>query len=99
MFWRQLRDWREQRAVLKELRARQREDELELMGDELNPLHLAKLALERDQYATAASRWEDARERMPNFIFQSDDSLTILLGLKRYDEAEALMRAGLRRSR
>jgi tetratricopeptide (TPR) repeat protein len=99
MLWRWFQDWREQRSVLREVQERQRDDELRLMGDELNPLHLAKLALERDQLASAASRWEDARERMPNFIFESPDSLVILLGLKRYDEAEALMREGMQRSR
>jgi tetratricopeptide (TPR) repeat protein len=99
MLWRWLQDWREQRSVLRELTQHQREDELRLMGDELNPLNLAKLAVERDQLASAATRWEDARERMPNFIYESQDSLEILLGLKRYDEAEALMREGMRRSR
>lgn len=99
MLWRWLQNWREQRSVLRDLHDRQREDELRLMGDELNPLHLAKLALERDQLASATSRWEDARERMPNFIFESPDTLVILLGLKRYDEAEAVMREGMRRSR
>jgi tetratricopeptide (TPR) repeat protein len=99
MLWRWFQDWREQRSVLRDLKERQRDDELRLMGDELNPLHMAKLALERDELASAASRWEEARDRMPNFIYESDDSLVILLGLKRYDEAEALMHSGLRRNR
>src|SRR5271154_6835983 len=99
MLLRWFQDWREQRAALKELKKLQRDDEWELMGDELNPLHLAKLAIERDQFETAALRWEDARERMPNFIYESEDSLPILIALKRYEEAEALMREGLRRNR
>jgi tetratricopeptide (TPR) repeat protein len=95
--WRWLRDWRDERSALKELRERQRQDEAELIADELNPLHLAKLALERGEAATAASRWEAARARLPNFIYKSDDSLPLLLGLKKYDEAEALMLEGQRR--
>jgi tetratricopeptide (TPR) repeat protein len=98
MIWRWIQDWREQRAALKELKTLERDDEWRLMGDELNPLHQARVALERGQFETAGQRWEDARGRMPNFIYQSEDSLPILLGLKRFDEAEAFMNEGRRRS-
>jgi tetratricopeptide (TPR) repeat protein len=98
--WRRFQDWREQRSTVKELKALRRADERVLQGDALNPLYLATLALDRGELATAAARWEVARERMPNFIYESEYSLPILLALKRYDEAEALMREGkLRRPR
>lgn len=98
MIWRRLREWRDRRATLRELDAFQRGEERDVIGDQLNPLNLAKLALEREQYDTAGSRWEEARERLPNYIYESEDSLPILLGLRRYEEAEAFVQEGRRRS-
>lgn len=98
MLWRRFQDWREQRAVLKELKHRQRQEEAILADDNRNPLYLAKLAVERDQLETASLRWDEARRTMPNVVLESDDSLPILLGLKRYEEAEALMDQGRQHS-
>jgi len=96
--WRWFQNWRERRAALKEMDWLRRQDEIELVSDQLNPLHMATLALDRGDHEAAASRWEEARARMPNFVFRSEDSLPILLGLKRYQEAEALMKEGRARS-
>lgn len=98
MVWRWFQNWRERRAALKEMDWLRRQDEIELVSDQLNPLHMATLALDRGDHEAAASRWEEARARMPNFVFRSEDSLPILLGLKRYQEAEALMKEGRARS-
>jgi tetratricopeptide (TPR) repeat protein len=98
MVWRWFRDWRERRATFKEVNKRQREDESYVARDDLNPLHLARLAVEREMYEGAAARWEEARKKLPNFIYESEDSIPVLLGLKRYEEAEALMAEGQRRS-
>ena len=97
--WSWFRDWREQHSALKELKNLGRKDESTLEANALNPLHLAKLALDTGDNATAAARWQDARSKMPNVIYRSEDSLPILLGLQRYDEAEAFMREGHRRFR
>ena len=92
MVWRHFQDWRERRAVLRDLKRLQRADEDRLAGTEVSPLHLAKAAAEAGDLVTAAARWEDARARLPEVIVESRDSLTILLALGRFDEAEALMR-------
>jgi tetratricopeptide (TPR) repeat protein len=69
-----------------------RAEEAVLMGQNQNPLTLAKASLDRDDLTAAASHWERARALLPTAILKSSDSLDILLGLERYDEAEALMR-------
>jgi tetratricopeptide (TPR) repeat protein len=86
-----LRDWRERRAALNEMTAIQRSEEAVLMDQNQNPLALAMACLAADP-EQAAALWDKARALVPNTILKSPESLTILLELKRYDEAEALMR-------
>lgn len=97
MAWRWFRDWRERRSALRDLKLRQREDEDGLASRDPNPIQLTQLALERGELVEAHSRWDQARILLPNVTIESRDSLGILLGLKRYDEAEALMREGWKR--
>jgi tetratricopeptide (TPR) repeat protein len=86
------RDWREQRAVLGELRDRQRTEEANLLDQNLNPFNLAKMTLDSGNPVNAALHWERARALLPGTVLKSPESLGILLGLKRYEEAEELMR-------
>jgi tetratricopeptide (TPR) repeat protein len=92
MVWDWWWDWRERRSALKDLKERQRFEEAVLMDQNLNPLNLAKLSLDSGDSVKAASLWQRARAVLPNAVLESPDSLEILLGLKRYDEADALMR-------
>ena len=96
MVWRWFRDWRERRSVLNEMSQLQREHEAGLMDQQQNPLNLAKLSIVSDP-VEAASQWERARRLVPDAVLKSADSLDILLGLKRYDEADTLMRERLKR--
>jgi tetratricopeptide (TPR) repeat protein len=98
MVWRWFQDWRARRAILTEMEQLQARDEALLAGHNLNPFNLAKLTMASDP-VEAASQWERARLLLPNTILKSKDSLEILLGLSRYDEAEALMRQRLKRFR
>src|SRR4051812_26897767 len=91
------RDWRDRRATLKELQHLQWREETELLDQSQNPINLAKLSLATGEVAEAASQWDRARQLLPNAILESPDSLGILLGLNRYDEAESLMRERDRR--
>ena len=52
------------------------------------------MALESDDPVAALQFWTEAVARYPNFAKGSPHALTILLGLKLFDEAEALMREG-----
>lgn len=98
MLWRSLQDWRDRRRVLRELKRNREDDERTLVATELNSIRLAKLALDSGDRIEASTHWETALARMPNAIIRSELALEILIGLKRYDEAEALMRKGQRRA-
>jgi tetratricopeptide (TPR) repeat protein len=91
------RDWRERRDALRGLKALQSDEEEALMMRTLNPLNMATESLGRRNEAEAARQWERARVLMPNISLTSPDSLDILLALRRYDEAEELMRLRGRR--
>src|ERR1700727_1578364 len=96
--WQWFRDWRDKRGALAECAALQHADEALLRDNELNPINQAKHALDRGDLDTAGERWDAARREMPTVIYESDDSLPILLGLKRYEEAEAFVAEGQRRA-
>jgi tetratricopeptide (TPR) repeat protein len=98
MILRWWRDWRERRSALREMQHLHRRDEAIVMDQNQNPLTLAKSCLASDP-VQAATLWERARVIVPDTVLRSPDSLTILLELKRYDEAEALMRERQKRIR
>lgn len=63
-----------------------------------NPLYRAKNALIRGDRVQALSCWIEARDRFPELVQAPQDTLEVLLGLQRYDEAEALMQEGCKRA-
>jgi tetratricopeptide (TPR) repeat protein len=92
MLWRWFQDWRDRRSTLAEIRQLGRADEALLMDQNDNPISLAKRAVEAGNPTEAVAQWDRARLLVPNAVVENPDSLDILLGLKRYDEADALMR-------
>ncbi|WP_158923689.1 lipopolysaccharide assembly protein LapB [Acidisphaera sp. S103] len=58
----------------------------------------ALAALEIDDVRRAAEIWAEAVERYPNQTLDSHLAVNVLLGLRRFDEADALMQEGLRKS-
>jgi tetratricopeptide (TPR) repeat protein len=90
--------WRQRRRALRELDDFQRLDQSILGLDEANPVNRAKVALESGDTRAALQFWQEAVARYPGFARGSRDALTILLGLRLFDEAEALMREGQRRA-
>ncbi len=66
--------------------------------DDTNPLSRAKLALRLDDPTEAARQWAVARERHPAYVMASNDLLDVLLGLRLFDEAEALLSARKKRN-
>jgi hypothetical protein len=90
--------WRQRRRALRDLDDFQRLDQSILGLDEANPVNRAKVALESGDTSAALQFWHEAVARYPGFARGSRDALTILLGLRLFDEAEALMREGQRRA-
>jgi tetratricopeptide (TPR) repeat protein len=49
-------------------------------------------SLAQNNLGVTAAHWERARALLPNFLFTSPDTIEVLLELRRYDEAEMVMR-------
>jgi tetratricopeptide (TPR) repeat protein len=84
---------------MRELARQQRLEHDALVLDDGNFVRRAKVALEAGDPAAALQYWHQALVRYPAFTRTSHDSLNVLIGLKRYDEAEALMLEGMKRER
>ncbi len=85
-----LQDWRERRRVLRELGRLQEEEHARLALDESNLVNRAKQTLHAGDTAAANGYWDGALHKYPAFAKRHDDAVTILIGLKRFDEAEKL---------
>jgi tetratricopeptide (TPR) repeat protein len=92
MLWQWFQDWRERRSTLAEMEQLRRADEAVLLDQNHNPIYLAKLAVDTGDLEAAVEHWDRARQLMPNGVIDVPESLDILLGLKRYDEADELMK-------
>ena len=90
--------WKQRRRALRDLENNQRLEESILGLDDRNPVNRAKVALESDDPVAALKYWNEAIARYPSFAKGSPHALTILLGLKLFDEADALMREGQKRA-
>jgi tetratricopeptide (TPR) repeat protein len=89
--------WKERRRALRELANLQQQEHSKLILDESNLVNRAKVSLSVGDLAAAQRFWDEALAWYPRFAKGSDDSLEILLGLQRFDEAEALMLEGQQR--
>jgi tetratricopeptide (TPR) repeat protein len=90
--------WRERRRAMHDLKGLQRLDEAVLGLDDTNAVNRAKVALEAGNQVAALGFWNEALARYPGFAKGSRDALTIMLGLRLFDDADALMREGVRRA-
>jgi tetratricopeptide (TPR) repeat protein len=93
------RDWRERRGALREVRAWELSAQWELNDKLNNPLQLAIDAVAREDLQAAAEHWEEARRTMPDIVLESEHSAQILMGLKRFDEADAFVLEAHRRGK
>jgi tetratricopeptide (TPR) repeat protein len=89
--------WKERRQALRHLRNLERLDDSVLILNDGNLVNRAKVAVEIGDQVTALRFWQEALMRYPRFAKESRDALDILLGLERFDEAEALMLEGQKR--
>ena len=88
------RSWRDRKDILQDIRRQQRDDaerDKFLVKDNLT---YALSALERDDRIQAAALWTQSLDLYPNETHRSPLALRVLLGLRRFDEAEELMKAG-----
>jgi len=96
MTWFSIAAWKERRRALRDLGRLQYLDHQVLILDEGNFVNRAKMAMEAGDQTAALQFWQEALMRYPAFAKASHDALPLLIGLERFDEAEALMLEGLR---
>jgi tetratricopeptide (TPR) repeat protein len=90
--------WQERRRALRELDTLEQNEALTLASDEGNLVNLAKTALAAGDPRGALQFWEKAKLRHPLFVRQARESLDIMLGLHRFEEAESEMLDGQKRA-
>lgn len=86
--------WWERRCALAELAKLVRSESELLARSGNNPLQHAKISLELGDRESAMQHWDDAESRYPSYVKQASEALDVLLGLKLFDKAEALMFEG-----
>lgn len=89
-----LRRWRERRSVMRELYAFRRKEREWDKFKIRDILVEAAAAAARDDQVRAAELWLEATTRNQNEAETSPLAISVLLGLRRYDEAERLMLRG-----
>jgi tetratricopeptide (TPR) repeat protein len=88
------RNWRERREILRDLR-RENADLREWDHFKVRDgLIEALTALEQNDHSRAVELWAAALDRSPREVHASPLALEVLLGLRRFDEAETMMREG-----
>ena len=92
-----LRNWRERRGAMHELKRFARDEAGMLVLDDANPLQRAKMALESGDRDAARHYLALARERLPGYVLSSPDTIIVLLGLNDLDELERFARDGMAR--
>lgn len=93
-----IRDWQERRRALRDISIIAKEEAQALHRSDHNPLLQAKTSLTINDPVTALRFWDHAWVRYPNYVKRSADTLGVLLGLKLFDIAEAIMLEGQGRS-
>ncbi len=93
-----IRDWQDRRRALRDISVIAKEEAQALHRSDHNPLLQAKTSLTIGDTVTALRFWDHAWVRYPNYVKRSADTLGVLLGLKLFDVAEAIMLEGQGRS-
>lgn len=88
------RDWQERRQVLQDIRRRVAAESLLRGAAVEDKLSIAHSAVKRGDNVPALKIWTDMVNRYPVETKASQYAFDILLGLKRFDEAEVMMRQG-----
>jgi tetratricopeptide (TPR) repeat protein len=89
--------WRERRRALREMKRVMAVEEIQIASLDSNPLHRAKVSLEIGDRAAARHYFQLARERIPNYVLTSPETIDVLLGLHEFAQLEALALEGARR--
>ena len=92
------RAWNDRRVTFRALRQQQDDDDHRFASTVKDGLTYALMALQREDQTQAATLWTDLLTRHPRITRASPLALDVLLGLRRFDEAEHLMRQGQKKT-
>lgn len=84
--------------TLRALRRQQDDDDHRFKSTVKDGLTHALMALQREDHAQATALWTSLSTRHPRIARASPLALDVLLGLRRFDEAEQLMRQGQKKA-
>ena len=91
------RNWHERRTILRDVRQQQADAREWAYFRFKDAMTEALNALERDDHRHATEIWVDALGQYPGQALGSSLAFKVLLGLRRFDEAETLMNEGRRK--
>jgi tetratricopeptide (TPR) repeat protein len=92
-----LRGWFDRRRAFRELRAIEGHDNHAYAGYFSDQLHLAKASFDNGAKEKSLRIWREMHMQYPDLSLTSAKALSLLIDLGRHDEAEALVKEGLRR--
>jgi len=92
------RAWRERRSAIREFLALQKVEAWEVAHSDTNPLLQAQASIAIGDHEAALRNWNHARIRYPSYVKAAPETLGVLLGLKLFDDAEAIMLEGKKHS-
>jgi tetratricopeptide (TPR) repeat protein len=82
---------------MREIRRMESDERERIRYSGVSPIIKAVEAMKADDPDVAAQYWDEAVRVIPDVVLRSEHSIAILLGIKRYDELEALMLKGHKR--
>jgi tetratricopeptide (TPR) repeat protein len=91
-----LRTWFDRRRAIRELRTAEIRDSVEFRPIFTTEINLARRLFNQGDREQALRIWRQMRARFPGLTAISEAALSLAIDLRYYDEAEAMMQAGLR---
>jgi len=88
--------WWQRRQAFRELSHVNRREDERILFDNSNLFEQATNAMARGDLVEVSKCWTSIRERHPRLVMSNHDSLSIMLSLQLYDEAEQVMKKGLK---
>jgi len=89
--------WLARRRVFRELKQFAANEAATLSLDDANPLHRAKVSVDAGDLESACKYLAIARERIPDYVRTSPETVDVLLALGEFADLDALMLAGAKR--
>jgi tetratricopeptide (TPR) repeat protein len=88
------RDWRDRNQILRDIKRRQGDADERLVFTIRDQLTYAMTAIEQDDPRKATELWVAVRDKYPKLVYEAPLTFKLLMTLRRFDEADEMMRQG-----